>query len=229
MRLRALVTAIITGSLAAAVLAAPVSAGSNATVWVAHGIPGAKVDVCVGGSAVKTDFRYGQKFKASLPAGSYTIRVRLAAHEDCAGAVVIKQTVAVTSGLNATAVAVVKNNTPQLAIYVNDTSGGSNVASISVIHEATAPAVDVWLAAPVRVAAIPAPTIEDLERGDKVGPVFVGPDVYTYWVSLPGKAKPVIGPKVTNFVEGRAYTIIALGTDASNYRFLVVHNPFTPI
>lgn len=230
MRIRALATAILTSAMAAAVLAAPAAAGSsNATVWVAHGIPGAKVDVCVGGNAVKRDFTYGSRFKASLPAGSYTIRVRLAAHEDCQGAVVIKQTVALTNGLNATAIAVVKNQTPQLAIYVNDLTvppTAGSISTITVIHEAKAPAVDVWLSAPVRLAGLnPAPTLSGVERGDQLGPVGLSSDVYTYWVSLPGTSAPVIGPKVTKFKDGRAYTVIAVGTNASNYRFIVIHNP----
>jgi hypothetical protein len=232
-RIRALATAILTGSLAVAALAAPVAAGDDpATVWVAHGIPGAKVDVCAGGSAIKTDFTYGQRFKVELPAGSYTIRVRLAAHEDCQGKVVIKQTVGVTSGLNATAVAVVKGGTPQLAIYVNDTdappTSGFGSSSISVIHEAKAPAVDVWLAGPVRLAGIsPQPTISDFTRGSQAGPVYLDSDVYTYWVSLPDTSAPVIGPRVTEFKDGRAYVVIAVGTNASNYRFITFSNPFT--
>lgn len=235
MRIRALATAVLTGSLAIAALGAPAAAGSDpATVWVGHGIPGATVDVCAGGSALKTDFKYGQKFKVELPAGSYTVRVRLAAHEDCKGAVVIKQTVAVSSGLNATAVAVVKANKPQLAIYVNDidrpTTAGGSVSTISVIHEATAPAVDVWLAGPIRLAGLtPPPTIADLDRGEQVGPVGLDADVYTFWASLTGKTKPVIGPRVVNFVDGRAFTVVAVGTNASNYRFIVIHNAFAPI
>lgn len=235
MRLRALATAIMTGAMAAAVLAAPAAAGGpNATVWVAHGIPGAKVDVCVGGNAVKRDFTYGSRFKASLPAGSYTIRVRLAAHEDCKGALVIKQTVALTSGLNATAIAVVKNQTPQLAIYVNDLTvppTAGSISTLTVIHEAKAPAVDVWLSAPVRLgtAGSLAPTLSGVERGDQLGPVGLRADVYTYWVSLPGTSAPVIRPKVTEFKDGRAYTVIAVGTNASNYRFIVIHNPLATV
>lgn len=230
MRVRAFVTAILTGSLAAAMLATPAAAGGNATVWVAHGIPGATVDVCLGPNAVKTDFKYGQRFKASLPAGSYTIGVRLAAHEDCKGKLVIKQTVAVTSDLNATAVAVVKNGKPQLAIYVNDVSAPKTAAqplmTVSVIHEAKAPAVSVWLAKTLRlVAATPPPTIQDFTRGEQAGPVALNTDVYTFWASLPGASAPVIGPAVKDLKAGRGYTIIAVGTNAHNYRFIVFSSP----
>jgi hypothetical protein len=231
LRFRALATAVLTGSLAIAALAAPAAAGENATVWVAHGIPGATVDVCLGSTAVKTDFKYGQRFKASLPAGSYTIGVRLAAHQDCKGKLVIKQTVAVTSGLNATAVAVVKNDKPQLAIYVNDVRAPETAANpyttVSVIHEAKAPAVSVWLAKTIRlVAATPPPTIQDFTRGEQAGPVALNADVYTFWVSLAGKSAPVIGPAVKDLKAGRAYTIIAVGTNAHNYRFIVFSSPF---
>ena len=239
MRFRSLATAIITGALATGLLAAPAAAGAgNATVWVAHGIPGAVVDVCVGGNAVKRDFKYGQRFKASLPAATYTIRVRLAAHEDCKGAVVIKQAVSVTSGLNATAIAVVKGGTPQLALYINDTSVPTAAlgTTLTLIHEAKAPTVDAWLAQTVRlttaassIAGAPSPTIAGLSRGDQAGPVAIPADVYTAWVSLPGTSAAIVGPSVHDLKDGRAYTVIVVGTDASNYRFIAFGQPISAV
>lgn len=236
MRFRALAGALLTGALATGLLAAPAVAGpaDPATVWIAHGIPGAIVDVCVGGTAVKRDFTYGQRFKASLPAATYPIRVRLAAAQDCKGAVVIKQDVTVTAGLNATAVAVIKGGTPQLAIYVNEVTVpiAAPGVTITLIHEAKAPTVDAWLAQTIRlissarsVAGILPPTIAGLSRGDQAGPVAIPADVYTAWVSLPGQFAPVVGPFVHNLKPGRAYTVIVVGTNASNYRFIAFGQP----
>jgi hypothetical protein len=187
-------------------------------VIVAHGIPGVKVDVCVAGSAVKKNFRYGEQFKASLPAGTYTIRVRADAPNPCKGAVLIKQSVTLTDGLNATAVANYVAGKPALSIFVNDLTGTtSEDATITVRHTARAPMVDVWLNGGT------APAVENLARKASAGPVAVPEGVYSWWVSADGTYAPVIGPRVAELSAGRAYQILAVGTRAANYRFIVIN------
>jgi len=218
MKLRRLALAAATAALAVTAAVGSASAATPATVNVAHGIPGVAVDVCVGGSAVKANFKYGQQFRAQLPAGSYTFKVRAHAAKPCKGALLISKTVALTAGLNATAVANYVGGKPALSIYVNDLSGTTaDKATISVVHAARAPKVDVWLNGGT------APAITGLARHAAVGPVAVDKGVYSWWVSAQGGYAPVIGPRVASLAGGHAYQIIAVGTKASNYRFIVIN------
>jgi hypothetical protein len=220
MKLRRLSLSVAATALALTAFAGTASAAPGpATVNVVHGIPGVKVDVCVAGSAVKTDFKYGQQFRAQLPPGTYTIRVRAADHAaTCRGTVLIKQAVTLTEDLNATAVANYVAGKPALSIFVNDiTLTTSTKASITVRHTAKAPKVDVWLNGGT------APAIQNLARYGSVGPVEVDPAVYSWWVSADGGYAPVIGPRVAELKAGRAYQIFAVGTNAANYRFVVVN------
>jgi hypothetical protein len=217
MKIRRLGLAFATATMALAVVAGSVSAApAPATVVVAHGIPGVAVDVCVAGNAVKANFKYGQQFKAELPAGTYTIRVRAHTHNPCKGTVLIKQYVTLTDGLNATAVANYKSGKPTLSIFVNDLTVPAGKATITVRHAAKAPTVDVWL------NGGSAPAVPGLARYASAGPVAVDPGVYSWWVSAEGGYMPVIGPRVASLSADSAYQIIAVGTTASNYRFIVV-------
>jgi len=217
MRITSLVTAIATGVLATSLVAFPAAAGgSGATVWIAHGIPAVPVDVCVNGAEVRSGFRYGNAFKATLPAGDYKVRVRLAHPGTCTGAVVIKQTVGLTNGLNATAVARLVGSTPSLAIFVNDIDVPEGDASITVRHVAVAPKVDVWLNGGT------APAISKIAHGDEVGPVVLDTGVYSFWASRVGAVQPVIGPNVARLRADRAYQILAVGNSASTYGFIVI-------
>ena len=63
MRMKKLLTAALTGAMAVGLFALPASAGGGATVFVAHGIPGVKVDVCVNGAEARSNFKYGRAFE----------------------------------------------------------------------------------------------------------------------------------------------------------------------
>jgi hypothetical protein len=203
-------------ALSMLITAGQAGAATGATVWVAHGIPGVKVDVCVNGGEVKSNFKYGKSFVLEgVPAGRYNVKVYVADERECRGTVAIKQRINLTDGLNATAVARVIDGAPRLAIFVNDLTAHAD-ASVTVRHAANAPAVDVW------VNGGAAPLVEDLAEGAEAGPVAVTEGVYSYWVSLPGEYVPVIGPGVAMLEAGMAYQVIAVGTDVDNYRFIVI-------
>lgn len=225
MRMKKLLLAALTGAMAMGLFALPASAGAGATVFVAHGIPGVKVDVCVNGAEVRSNFKYGRAFElgTGIPAGTYKVKVRLASSGECKGTVAISEQIELTDGLNATATAIIKKGEPVLDIRVNDTdiTGGTS-ASVTVRHLAKAPTVDVW------VNGGAAPAVPDLAKGDEAGPVEVPGDlIYSYWVSGAGDATaaPVIGPDVATLAQDTAYQIMAVGNDASNYRFIVIGQP----
>lgn len=228
MRMKRLLGVALTGAMAVGLFALPASAGgAGATVFVAHGIPGVKVDVCVNGAEARSNFKYGRAFElgSGIPAGTYKVKVRLASDGECEGAVAISQKVELTDGLNATATAVVRQGEPQLDIRVNDTAiGGGMNASVTVRHLAKAPTVDVW------VNGGSGPAVEGLERFEEAGPVELpGDEVYAYWVAAEGDSAPVIGPDVAELAQDTAYQIMAVGTNASNWRFIVIGQPGTAV
>jgi hypothetical protein len=219
MKLRSISLAAATAALALSTLAGTASAApSGATVWVAHGIPGAKVDVCVGTTEVKSNFRYGRTFQLTgVAAGDYVLKVYLADPRPCKGALVTSKNVTLTDGLNATVVARYIGAKPGLQVFVNDLSlADAAKASVTVRHAATAPTVDVW------VNGGAAPTVENLARGQSAGPLEVPAAVYSWWVSADGDYQPVIGPSVAQLAGGTAYQILAVGTNVQNYRFIVI-------
>jgi hypothetical protein len=217
-KLRKVGLAVATAAMALAAFVGTASAATPATVFVAHGIPGVAVDVCVnGGTVAKANFKYGQQFKVSLPAGTYAIRVRKHTFKPCHGKVLIYKSLTLTAGLNATAVANVQGGTPHLSVFVNDLSGtDSTHATITVRHTATAPTVDVWLNGGT------SPAIPSLARGASAGPVPLPTGVYSWWVSAHGGYRPVIAPRVASLAAGHAYQIYAVGTSTLNYRFIVI-------
>jgi hypothetical protein len=226
MRLRKLLLAAATAALAASALALPASAGTPATVFVAHGIPGAVVDVCVNGDEVRSRFKYGRQFKAELPAGDYRVKLYLADPRECRGIKVVDQQLALTDGLNATAVARIIQGAPGLQVFVNDLDIDGPGASLTVRHTAKAPSVDVYLAGTVQLAVNGLePTIADFPRGASAGPVTVKPNTYAWWVTLANQSTPVIGPAVAPLEEGVAYQVHAVGTKPANFRFIVIAQP----
>lgn len=219
-------TAVMTGAMALGLFSLPAMAGpAGATVFVAHGIPGVKVDVCVNGAEARSNFKYGRSFElgTGIPAGTYKVKVRLASPGECKGAVVIKQRVDLTDGLNATATAIMRKGEPTLDVRMNDIAiGGGGNASVTVRHLAKAPMVDVWANGGA------APLVPNLGRFDEAGPAEVPGDlVYAYWVAAAGDSVPVIGPDVAELAQDTAYQILAVGNDASNYRFIVIGQPGT--
>ncbi|MFO1540902.1 MAG: DUF4397 domain-containing protein [Chloroflexota bacterium] len=230
MRTRTLTTALAAVALAVGLIAAPASAIPGSAVTVVHGIPGAKVDVCVGPNPVLTNFRYGQHYQANLPAGTYRFRVRLSGHGPCNGPLVFRQRVDVPAGANVTAVAVVKGGAARLELDVNSmTQITPGYANLSAIHEAKAPAVDIWIAAPLALGGAPAPTVTDVVRGDYVAPVAVPLDAYALWVSVANQVDPVIGPEVADVNEQHAYQAVAIGTKPSTYRRVILDlGPIAP-
>jgi hypothetical protein len=222
MKIRRLGLTMAGAALALATFAGSASAVTpTAKLFVVHGIPGAVVDVCVGNTEVKSTFRYGQQFVLDgVAPGTYKVRVFAASARTCAGTFVFGRTVTLTGGMNATAVARVFGGAARLQIFANNTViPTAGKATITVRHTATAPTVDVWLNGGA------APAIAGLAQGASVGPVELSPAVYAWWASGVGGYAPVIGPRVAKLAADTAYQIYAVGTNALNYRFVVVAQP----
>ena len=194
---------------------APASA-ADATLNVAHGIPGVDVDVCVDGSVAIPDFKPGEVVSGvALPAGSYDVKI-VAAGQGCAGAAVLEADgVGLAAGRNYTAIAhMTSDGKPTLGLFVNEAKPvRRGTARVQVRHTAAAPEVNVW--------ANGAPLVRDLANGETATAV-VRKGIYAAWVSLPGEFAPVIGPSVLQLKRGHAYQVYAWGDASAGYDFAVV-------
>ncbi|MFO1539694.1 MAG: hypothetical protein ACKOTZ_04480 [Chloroflexota bacterium] len=228
---RALGGALIAAAvLSTGALAAPaeINEPGTAQVWVAHGIPGAKVDVCVNGDAVRTGFLYGGRFRAEVPA--YTpLTVKVRAHDGagaCTGAVLIRARLSLNAGANVTALATLRAGEATLVTWSNRTpvaGCGGGDTSVTVHHEAKAgPMLFFWITGgllPAGLAGIQIP------RTASFGPFDVpaGPNIFAATPFF--GATPFVDPTVRVFAELTDYQLILVGTNAENYRWIRFGNP----
>jgi hypothetical protein len=185
------------------------------TVWVVHGVPGVKVDVCVNGAEVRSNFAYGQKFSAMLPAGTYHVVLRAAKAGTCTGAAVLRATASVKVGRSYTAVAgLTAAGAPKLFWF------GSNLAAtrtgnarLLVRHTAGAPAVDVWVNG--------LPFLHNLANGGQKA-LQVPAGTYLVAVSPHASRSVVIGPAKLTLAKGFVYQVYATGTAKAGFRLQVI-------
>jgi hypothetical protein len=215
--MKRLIGMVVAGMVATSVLAlgGTAAAARPATVNVVHGVPGAKVDVCVNGDEVKSGFVYTQKFAAELPAGEYKLAIKLAEPGNCDGALVRTKNVELKGGKNYTVIAgLTKKGSPKLFAFMNkmgDLAKGE--ARVQVRHTAAAPAVDVWVN--------DAPAITKFKPGAEATVVLPKGD-YRVAVAPAGTTTVVIGPRMFELSGGMAYQVFAVGSGDAGYRFLVV-------
>ncbi|MGH3486137.1 MAG: DUF4397 domain-containing protein [Nocardioidaceae bacterium] len=190
--------------------------GGTAKVNVIHGIPGAKVKVCLDGKPAIRGFTYGEKvIGAAIPAGKHRVRV-VAASRSCHAPAILRDRYRLQAGKNYTLVAAVKpSGTPRLKAYgnrVNPVDKGT--ARLVVRHTAKAPAVNVWAGKSKLIGG------RSFTWGESR--TFTVPrDHYHTKVTLPGSAKPVIGPRRLGLRAGNSYQVYAVGTPG-HYRLIVV-------
>ena len=219
--MKRLVGVIVAGMVAMSVMGAGAasatpSRGGKATVWVLHAVPGAKVDVCVGSTEVKSNFTYGGKFSAKLPAGTYKLSIHAAKAGDCTGATIKAATVDLKANKNYTVVAGLRSK-GSVALYAfkNDLSPIHGAkARVTVRHVAAAPSVDVW----VNGSA----AIKGFVPGEEATVALSAPADYTVRVAPKGTTTTVIGPRTFSLDKGMAYQVFAAGTADAGYRFFVL-------
>jgi len=175
----------VVGSMLLALSLTMVAAGvaSATDLVVGHGIPGAKVDVCAatGGSLIelKSDFKYGQKFRATVPAGRYFITVR-AAKGECNGAKLIKiGPVTFTGDEDLTVVATKNSGVPAALIFDNSEGYDSSTDPVlSIKHAAMLGNADVWVSVVLNSKlASTEPTAADVPKGTNANFLFDESDV----------------------------------------------------
>ncbi|MFO1539693.1 MAG: hypothetical protein ACKOTZ_04475 [Chloroflexota bacterium] len=219
--------------VAAAALAVPAGAlGPSGVVWVAHGIPGVKVDVCVNGATARADFRYGNRFRADVPALT-PLRVKVRAHvagDPCTGAVLIREILSVEPGANVTALATLRAGEPRIVTWANNallTTCVPTLTTVTVHHQAKAgPMLFVLTdgAIPLPVGVGGAIGVQ-VPRFGTVGPIPVmpGPNLVAA-APLLGQT-PTIPPSIRVFADLTDYQLVLVGTNADNYRWIRYGNP----
>jgi Domain of unknown function (DUF4397) len=219
--MRRVASLVMSGVIAGSLLiagAGSASAAPKATLNVLHGIPGAKVDVCVNGAEAKSNFVYKQRFSAKLAAGTYKIKVRAATAGTCKGAVILKANPTLKGGKNYTVVAgLTAKASPKLFLFRNDlrnTMTGN--ARLTVRHVAAAPAVDVWVNG--------SPFLHGVRNGASWTGQVPKAD-YTVRVAPTGTATTVIGPRTFGLGAGTAYQVFATGNAKAGYIFQVIAQP----
>jgi hypothetical protein len=191
------------------------AAGGKATVHVLHAVPGAKVDVCVNGAEVKSNFTYKSSFTAQLPEGSYNVSVRAASSGECKGDIIKFANLDLMGNKNYTVVAgLTGKGAPRLFAFKNNMSNiKDGAARVQVRHVAAAPTVDVWVNG--------APAITGFVSGEEATVALPEGD-YTVRVAPKGTTTTVIGPRTFSLSEGIAYQVYAVGSADAGYRFLVL-------
>lgn len=208
------------------------AASADATVYVAHGIPGQDlgldpalpVDVSINGGCALTGFAFGEIVgPLALPAGSYDIAISLADPENpCGNPPVIEASgVELMDGVNYSIIAhLTEDGAPTASVFVNDLSTGKYTSRLNVFHTAAAPTVDVkiqrawswWW---------PAAWLWDVSNGDQ-GTVELIYGAYDVKIFPAGSYQAVFGPAEVDLERDTAYAVFAVGSLANETFTLLV-------
>jgi hypothetical protein len=218
LRTKVMAVAVTAASLLA-IAAAPASAGApapSATVYVVHGIPGQRVDVCIAGlGEIASRLPYATRIRQELDPGTYSMKVRKVSRGACKGDVITKTALNLVDQDNVTAVIRIDAGQPAVTKFDNDVSATAvgNIR-LTAAHMMKGGPVDVWANGVVEIS--------NLVRGTDDAVALPDDDVYSVWASLVGESSPVVGPRVIdNTSEGQAFTFVMVGTSVSNSRVVV--------
>ncbi len=227
-------TLALAGALmAAAALAAPVGAAEETGVaWIAHGIPDARVDVCVNGDTVRTDFRYGTRFRTELPALT-RLNVKIRAHVRtgaCTGPVLIREILSVEPGTNITILATIRAREPQLVHWANSPQLTDCIvaSTVTVHHEAKAGTMLFFLTngdIPVPVGFMGGGLGITVARNGTAGPIPIAPGPNLLAATPLFGQTPNMPPTIRMFAELTRYQLVLVGTNAGNYRWILYGDP----
>ncbi len=117
-RLRTLAVTSLVAALALGAMAAPAAAVSKGKLTVVNGMPGTKIDVCIGSqNEIKSGLAYGASFRKQL-VGSKKLRFRKAAPGKCKGKLLAARTVGLPGGSDKTVV--FSKKAPKVLVFNND-------------------------------------------------------------------------------------------------------------
>jgi hypothetical protein len=208
----------VTAALYAASVSAP---AQDATLTVLHGVPGlpAPVEVFANGNSLFS-FEYGeQRGPLSVPAGTYTVDIRLGAQT------ILSATVPLAADISYSAIAHLDAaGTPTISLFTNNTASLALPGSrLAVRHTAQAPAVDVVLEQGGSTVA----RFNGLSNPNEVQ-ADVAPGTYQASLFVAGTSTRAFGPVSVALENGYAYAVYAVGDVSSpDFRLLVQRDSLT--
>lgn len=116
-RSRAYLIGSLMATLAITALGAPAAAAETGSVAIVNGIPGGKVDICLGSQEIRSGLPYGGRVFRSPAAGSRVLKVYRADPRTCKGTLLAKKGFTLVAGGDLTLVATVK--APKVVIFDN--------------------------------------------------------------------------------------------------------------
>lgn len=215
----AVISAVVAGSMLMAGAPVATAGAGEAVLYVVHGIPGVKVDVCIAGlGEVESGMKYATRFREELAPGTAKIRIRAASKGQCKGELLTTASVPLADGDNVTGVARLEAGDPTITAFDNDLSPTPpGEFRITAAHMMKGGAVDVYVGDAIEMPA--------LARGDQAG-ITRSVGLFTIFTTRAGKTTPILGPRtVTSATEGSAYTFVMVGTKVENNAFVVFKQP----
>jgi hypothetical protein len=224
-----LTSAALLASLTVGSLASPVAA-ANPVVTLVNGIPGVRVDICIGGKETKSRLPYGAKVQRSLLPGTKTVKVYKADPRKCKGKVLAKRSLTVAADADLTLVAT--RFAPKFVTFDNTATPGASPQSANVFLRHAAdlgPATMGFfyqIGLPLAPAAYPTfskggQTLIEIAGisirscAQRAGNAFAS----SRWVDLP------FTNNVTDTFGNRHIEFILVGTNVKNAKFAVIDRP----
>lgn len=232
-RLRILIATSVVALLAISTSAAPVSAAAGGKMAFVNGIPGTRVDVCIGNKReLKSGLAYGKTYKRSL-AGTKKLRIREAGRGTCRGKVLARRNVRFTPGSDKTIVATAKR--PKVLVFDNAALGTAALppdGAIALRHAADLGAnsvyfyYSVWDEPLIRDQGFtPSAVASPFDKGDQFTSGLVVPEedrVMRVKVTRTDPAVVIARGPLVDQVKLRRYEYIFVGTKHRNAKLVQV-------
>ena len=223
-----LTSAVLLTTLTVAAFAAPVAA-ANPVVNIVNGIPGMRVDICIGGKETKSGLPYGGKVQRSTLPGTKSLKVYKQDPRKCRGTLLAQRSLTVAADDDLTLVAT--RFAPKFVTFDNTALGSTNyLAELSFRHAADLGPVTMGWAIQSIQGLTPA-AYTPFSKGDqfffesanltvraiaqRAGKTFET----SRWVDLP------LISAVTDTFGNRHIEFILVGTNVKNARFVVIDRP----
>ena len=224
-RSRSLAIAALIVALALGVLAVPTAAANPLLAFV-NGIPGTKVDVCIGNQEVRSNLKYGKWFQRSVAPGNRTVRFRRAAPGRCTGRVLGREDLILAADDDLT---LVGTRRPDKVVLFDNTPvpvGTTNTVYVRHAADVGNVAINIGAEGFVTPNALP----PEFEKGDEdIFGLGASSLVLRFAATRVGRLEPLAGPRQYLTIEGRRHEIILVGNKPRNARFVAFARPTLPV
>lgn len=229
-RLTTLITTGLVAALAIGTLAVPASAADRGRMTVVNGIPGTRIDICVGNSnEIRSGLKYGGVFKKQL-IGAKKLRFRKAAPGACKGQLLAGRTIGFPSGSDKTVV--VTSKLPRVLVFRNEQLGtaADPDGALAVRHAADLAfnsvyfRWSVWNSPIIDDGAFSPSAVSAFEKGDQFTSALFSDDDVIFRVKAT-RADPGLVVAKGPFVEqlpNRRFEFVLVGTKGSNARVVPI-------